>query len=168
MKDRKDSRKQVNFRLTDDEVLTIQQKANLACLSVSAYCKKMALDGRVKAPVITPDIARIILPEIAKIGSNINQVARKLNQNNQGVGGDKLLPYFHEMQEHFDSLWAYILEGKKPRKNDVLDKSLDDEKPLKPKCDLCGANLVEGRREDGSLIWFCPNYEMLHTVLERG
>lgn len=69
--------------------------------------QKQALYGKVKAPVITKDIGQFILPEISKIGSNVNQIARKLNQ-----GGHPVISEFTEIQAEFETLWAYVLEGR--------------------------------------------------------
>ena len=104
------AKNQVNFRVDDKEYAILKAKAEVAGLSPSMFAKQQALNGRVKAPVITKDIGQLILPEISKIGSNVNQIARKLNQ-----GGSPMLSEFKEIQAEFETLWAYVLDGKKPK-----------------------------------------------------
>lgn len=111
------ARNQINFRVTDEEYAILVHKAEEAGLSPTMYAKKQAVNGKVKAPIITKDIGQLILPEISKIGSNVNQIARKLNQ-----GGTPLLSEFKEIQAEFETLWAYILEGKKPKKPEKTEK----------------------------------------------
>lgn len=107
METAKKIRGQIHFRLTPEEAAIIEKKAAEAGLSATMYAKKQALEGMVKAPVITKDIGKLILPEISKIGSNINQIARKLNQGNMVLPAE-----FLRVQSEFDMLWKYILEGK--------------------------------------------------------
>jgi hypothetical protein len=111
MTEEKKIRGQIHFRVTPEEAALIEKRAAEASLSPTMYAKKQALYGKVKAPVITKDIGQFILPEISKIGSNVNQIARKLNQ-----GGHPVISEFTEIQAEFETLWAYVLEGKKPEK----------------------------------------------------
>lgn len=47
----KDTRKQVNFRLSDEEAAKVELKAQAANLSVSGYCRIMAVEGKVKPQI---------------------------------------------------------------------------------------------------------------------
>lgn len=165
------ARNQINFRVTEEEYAILLHKAEEAGLSPTKYAKQQALKGKVKAPVITKDIGKLILPDIAKIGSNVNQIARKLNQ-----GGSPILSEFKEIQAEFETLWAYVLEGKKPKdvaqEQETGMKEEEQAKPEIPHCEICGAELVAGeRKKDNSPIWFCPNWrdqeQGKHTILDR-
>lgn len=173
------ARNQINFRVTEEEYAILLHKAEEAGLSPTKYAKQQALKGKVKAPVITKDIGKLILPEIAKIGSNVNQIARKLNQ-----GGYPMLSEFKEIQAEFETLWAYVLEGKKPKdvaqeqetgmkeeKPEITEEEKKNEVKEPPTCKVCGAILVEGtRKRDNAPIMFCPNWQKqemgVHTVIE--
>ena len=173
MEEQKKARGQIHFRITPDEAAIIEQKAAEAGLSPTMYAKKQALEGKVKAPVITKDIGQLILPEISKIGSNINQIARKLN-----MGGFVLPSEFREVQAEFETLWAYVLEGKKPKKQDEQEQTgMKEEKQEKPKaevsssfsslsgetplCKLCNVPMVKRQVKSGvnlgRMFWACPN-----------
>ncbi len=109
MKEKK-VRNQINFRVTEEEYERLKRKAELANLSPSMYAKKQALQGKVKAPVITRDVGQLIIPEISKIGSNINQLAKKASMNMTILPSE-----YKEVLAEFETLWAYVLDGKKPR-----------------------------------------------------
>ena len=151
------ARNQINFRVTEEEYAILLHKAEEAGLSPTKYAKQQALKGKVKAPVITKDIGKLILPEIAKIGSNVNQIARKLNQ-----GGYPMLSEFKEIQAEFETLWAYVLEGKKPK-----DVAQEQETGMKEEekqdeahtCPMCGGVAVRRHSDKHDQdYWICPNY----------
>lgn len=172
MEEEKKVRGQIHFRITPSEAAIIEQKAAEAGLSPTMYAKKQALEGKVKAPVITKDAGQLILPEISKIGSNINQIARKLN-----VGGSVLPSEFKEVQAEFQTLWAYVLEGKKPKKfqekgqTEVKEANSEVQQteispsfsslsaPKERICSKCG-ELLKFKYSDkqGKNYWICPNY----------
>lgn len=184
-KQNRTARNQINFRVTEEEYAVLKRRAEMAGLSPSMYAKKQALTGKVKAPVITKDVGQLILPEISKIGSNVNQIARKLN-----AGDIALVSEFKEIQAEFETLWAYVLEGKKPKqggavqaqpapeqqeqkeeKPEITEEKRENEVQEPPTCKVCGARLVEGtRKKDNAPIMFCPNWQQkemgVHTVIE--
>lgn len=71
--------KQVNFRLSYSEYLDIQEKAEKLGLSVSTYCQTIAIKSKVKTPKISPEAGREIASALTRYGSNLNQIAKKLN-----------------------------------------------------------------------------------------
>ena len=156
VEEQKKSRGQIHFRITPAEAAIIEQKASAAGLSPTMYAKKQALEGKVKASVITKDIGQLILPELAKIGSNINQIARKLNL------GDLVLPSeFKEVQAEFETLWAYVLEGKKPKKQEEpqAEVSFPSASVEEHTCSKCG-EVLKFKHSDKQCkdYWICPNY----------
>ena len=128
MAEQKTIRNQIHFRLTAEEAAKIEQNAATVGLSPSAYAKKQALEGKVKSPVITRDVGQLIYPELGKIGSNINQIARKLNMDDEVLASE-----FREVKAEFDNLWSYVTEGKKIKKSqeksrqeEVITKKVDE------------------------------------------
>lgn len=161
MSEEKKLRAQIHFRITPDEAKIIERKASEAGLSATMYSKKQALEGKVKSPVITIEIGKLILPELSKIGSNINQIARKLNQ------GNTVLPTeFLKVQSEFETLWEYILEGKRPKIQIKQDKIISTEEKnsekIVPICELCNVPMIQKTVKSngvnfGRIYWSCPN-----------
>ena len=114
-----------------------------------------------KPRLITKDIGQLILPEISKIGSNVNQIARKLNQ-----GGSPMLSEFKEIQAEFETLWAYVLDGKKPKpRSKSEEEKLEQETGQtrleeRPEiCPVCGGVAVRKHsNKHNQDFWICPNY----------
>ena len=107
-------RNQIHFRIKPEEAVIIEQKASKAELSPSLYCKKMSLEGKVKAPLIDLQAARLLLPQISKIGANVNQIARSLNMG-ATVAPEAVEDIKTQLQGLVADIWAVILDGKKPK-----------------------------------------------------
>lgn len=75
------NRRQINFRLTEKEWdwLEYQMQTNNIPLSISAYAKQQTLYGEINCLGISNDDAKIITTSLAKIGNNLNQLAKKVN-----------------------------------------------------------------------------------------
>ena len=72
--------KQINFRLSPSEYLHVQEQADKLGVSVSTYCQVLALKTKLKAPKIAVEDSRKIAYELSKIGGNVNQLAKHVNQ----------------------------------------------------------------------------------------
>jgi hypothetical protein len=76
--------KLINVRCSEQERLAIQQRAEEAGLSVGAYLRAQALGAPGPRAVRRPAVERRelarILGHVGKIGSNINQLAKRYNQ----------------------------------------------------------------------------------------
>ena len=83
----------------------------------NTYAKKIALEGKVKAPLIDLQAARLILPQISKVGANVNQIARSLNMG-ASVAPEAVEDIKTQLQELMADIWAAILDGKKPKKKE--------------------------------------------------
>lgn len=126
-----EKRLQINYRVTPDEYAEIARKAAAVELSPSMYARKAAVEGKVKAPNIDRDAAREIVPQLAKIGANVNQIARRVNGGDTVTAAD-----FEGLKAQFEALWDYLLDGKKPKffiKEEKEKKSADaDARPAEP------------------------------------
>ncbi len=60
----------IRFRVSDKELNIIQKKRKKANMSISEYCRKMTIYGR----VLVIENMDSILYELRKIGNNINQM----------------------------------------------------------------------------------------------
>lgn len=71
---------QVNIRLTCEEQLLLEEYSKTYGLSVVEYVRKRALNKQLPKHTISP-INRELLIELSRIGNNVNQLAKKSNQN---------------------------------------------------------------------------------------
>lgn len=69
----KDVRKTIRF--TADEFQQIQQKLDFAEISFSDFARSAILKKQIKLP-----IERELIYELNKIGNNLNQIAKRVNQ----------------------------------------------------------------------------------------
>ena len=178
--------KQINFRVTNEEMEILKVNAELAGLTVPTYCKNTALKVKMKPPVIDKAVGKAILPHISHMGSNINQLAKKANE-----GGTVAVAELAEIKKEFESLWDYVLTGKKSQKveqteikteprqvsketekvakqvdeelfEDVSKVKQSEEKQETPICEYCKTPMEKKRVQSGVNMgrwyWHCPNY----------
>ena len=72
--------KQISFRVSESEYLNLERSAKVLNISVPAFVKKKAQGARVVAPKINPDDSKEIARQLAALGNNVNQIAKRLNQ----------------------------------------------------------------------------------------
>lgn len=92
--------RQINIRVSDEELEKIEADAGRAGITVGAYVRQVLLDAPIprqsKRPSIEKESLSKLLGQIGKIGSNINQLAKS---NNRGIA-----PYAHEMHTALEML----------------------------------------------------------------
>ena len=71
---------QVNIRLTAEEQVFVENQASYYGISVVEYVRKRALNKQLPKHALSP-INRELLIELSRIGNNVNQLAKKSNQN---------------------------------------------------------------------------------------
>ncbi len=92
----KDKRKvQVNIRLTDDEYQRIVGYATGSDLSPANWIRKKVFTGKFPAAKITA-IEADALTQLSRIGSNLNQVVKKINK---GEMSSAFLPMLVDLLE---------------------------------------------------------------------
>ena len=117
-KEKTDSKRiQINFRLTEIEDKRLKLNAFRAGLTPSMYAKKMAIEGKVRPQLIDPESAKEITSQLAKIGSNVNQIAKKVNSGNTAEK-EAIVAIVSSLND----LWDYILNGKKPKDRKLTEK----------------------------------------------
>lgn len=72
--------KQISFRVSESEYLKLERSAKVLNISVPAFVKKKAQGARVVAPKINPDDSKEIARQLAALGNNVNQLAKRVNQ----------------------------------------------------------------------------------------
>ncbi len=78
--------KQINIRLTGGEYLDVCKKINESDLSLSEYIRKSILGKEIK---IISGIKELV-QELNRIGNNLNQLTRKVNEGKVVELGDNL------------------------------------------------------------------------------
>lgn len=81
-KNQKQNRRQINFRLTDDEWewLNYQLQKHNIQMSISAYAKQQTLYGEINCLGLSKDDAKKITTSLAYISNNFNQIAKQVNK----------------------------------------------------------------------------------------
>ncbi len=77
----------IHLRVSQDEYDLIQQKmAQSGCVNMSAYLRKMAIDGL----IVKLDMSDMkeILRLLQYNGNNINQIAKRMNESKTVYSGD--------------------------------------------------------------------------------
>lgn len=100
MKDNRLRTKQMNIRVTDEEYEKISDRAEYCNLSVSDYVRKQAVDGAI-IKMETVDIKELST-ELNKIGVNINQIAKHVNEKGGSYDREdmnSLVQEFSNLQE---------------------------------------------------------------------
>ncbi len=70
-------RKRFDLYLTDDERAVLEIKARAACLPMSTFLRRVALKKKIEQP--PKEISRKQYAELARVGSNLNQIAAAIN-----------------------------------------------------------------------------------------
>jgi septation ring formation regulator EzrA len=77
---------QINFRVTLNEQMQLETFAKNYGLNVVEYVRKRALQKQL--PKFTmPGLQRDLLIELSRIGNNINQMSKRVNQGNPNLKG---------------------------------------------------------------------------------
>lgn len=161
MSEEKKVRGQIHFRITPEEAAIIEQKAFAANLSPTMYAKKMAVLGKVKPQIMDKETGKAILPHLSHIGSNINQLAKVANSEGITLA---MAAQLETVQNQFNALWELILEGKKPKKENVVipveqEQTEAKSEPKPETCPMCGGVAVRKHSDkQGKDYMICPNY----------
>lgn len=91
--------KMIPFWVTEKEKEVIEEKASFCKLSVSEYTRRMCVNGT----IIKREFDGI--GEINKIGVNINQIAKKVNEK-----GFMNEAEFEELRKQYDNLFELFYE----------------------------------------------------------
>ena len=100
----------VKFRMTEQEKKTLQQQVERYHMNMSDYIRRVAA----RPPDVTKaefnaSIQKTIY-EIHKIGNNINQIAKKYNENNYVEPSENLLLRLGEVYELMQGLSQFLKE----------------------------------------------------------
>lgn len=90
---------QVKFRMSEDEAAQLRSKVEQSGMSQQEYLIRAATGQ----PIMNTEGIKELLPQLGKIGSNLNQIARALNQ-------DKFYSYklITENQKELNEIWQLL------------------------------------------------------------
>lgn len=86
---------------SDEEWEHIEKKSDMVKLNKSAYIKKMALNGYIINYEL--DVLNDFIYELNKIGVNINQIAKRVNETGS-IHADEI----ERMQEDMACIWQNV------------------------------------------------------------
>lgn len=89
--------------LSDIEYKNLQDKAAYCGTSMSAYIREMIENGAIIH--YEPIAIREVCYELNRIGNNINQIAKKVNERNVTLTGD-----IKDLKQQYEQLFNIVLE----------------------------------------------------------
>ena len=95
----------VGFWLDDNEYLSMKNKISQSGLTCSGYLRKSSLDKNI---TVIPGIRDLII-EIKRIGNNLNQITRAVNEGSLTILGDNLKNIKYDLK----AVWGKIAEALK-------------------------------------------------------
>lgn len=108
--------KYIQFRLSEEQYNKLKISGETYGLSPNLYAKKLAQKSHLKKPYLEHDQAKSLLLELSKQGTNLNQIAKKLNQFDRMDNQDKelieALRYTYgvlaQAQKGYKELWQQL------------------------------------------------------------
>lgn len=81
---------QINIRVNEVQYAKIQVSARIMGLSVSKYCKHLVIQSKLRDPKFSDEEYHQLIVNLSRIGNNINQMARRLNQADSEIASEEL------------------------------------------------------------------------------
>ena len=104
-------RKQISFRVSEDEYLKLQQSAETLNISVPAFVKKKAQGARLVAPKLDQATRQSVAKDLSMLGANANQIAKYCNQHqHEAPNYEALERNISELRERLDEVWKTLKE----------------------------------------------------------
>ena len=90
---------QIIFRVTEEEAEQIKAKVQESGLSQKDYLMKVALGRKIQ----NTDGIKAVIPELKRIGNNLNQIAKHMNEGNY-----PMMQEVKENQKELTELWQQL------------------------------------------------------------
>ena len=81
---------QINIRVNEVQYAKIQVSSRIMGLSVSKYCKHLVMQSKLRDPKFSDEEYHQLIVNLSRIGNNINQMARRLNQADSEIASEEL------------------------------------------------------------------------------
>lgn len=106
---------QVKFRLNAEELEVWQQKANERNMTLPKFSKQIVnqviMQGKLKQPKINQEQGAEVITHLAKLGGNVNQIAKWCNINKTNATNDQIerLEYnLERVQKELELIWQQL------------------------------------------------------------
>ncbi|WP_180546862.1 plasmid mobilization protein [Staphylococcus haemolyticus] len=101
--------KQISFRVSESEYLTLKQSAETLNMSVPAFVKKKAQGSRLVAPKFDKETRQSFAKDLSRLGANANQIAKYCNQHqHEAPNYEALERNVRELRERLDDIWQRL------------------------------------------------------------
>lgn len=94
----------IGVRLTEEELATIQTKADTLNLTPASYLRHVGLNKKVSTPKIEREAGIQLAKQLQGIGTNINQLAKIANTTGK-IEAEEQLQYLRKV---LDSVWRSL------------------------------------------------------------
>ena len=98
-------------RLNKDEHAKFLAAATALGITIPQLIKKVMLHGPLPAPLMSANDHQVISTQLARIGNNVNQIARKVNTGFR----EGFVREFEALQNDFNALFAFLMGRKEQR-----------------------------------------------------
>lgn len=95
----------ISFRVSDDEKIQIEKRLAKAKMTAREFFLKCILNKKIN--VVDSEKLSELTRELKQEGNNLNQIARKLNQD-ESVSAEEIKKAQEELQEVWQSLKQYL------------------------------------------------------------
>lgn len=101
--------RQINFRVSEDEYLKLQQSAETLNMSVPTFVKKKAQGARLVAPKFDLESRQAIIRDLSGLSNNLNQIARYCHTHKEGNADfDNLNKNIEVIRKEMNKLWQQL------------------------------------------------------------
>ncbi|MBJ8113814.1 plasmid mobilization relaxosome protein MobC [Bacillus cereus group sp. N6] len=102
-------RRQISFRVSDDEFAKLQQSAETLQLSVPNFVKKKAQGSRLVSPKFDKKTRQIIARNLSQMGNNMNQIAKYCHTHKEGnIDWERLNYNIEQLRKEVNELWQRL------------------------------------------------------------
>ena len=91
--------KQIVIRMTEDDYNLLKARVKKSGLKQAVFLRKAILQKR----IISTEGVKLLMPEIRRIGNNINQIARRCNEGNQATFAE-----VERQGEELNNIWQLL------------------------------------------------------------
>lgn len=102
-------RKQISFRVSDEEFAKLQQSAETLRMSVPNFVKKKAQGSRLISPKFDKETSQMIARNLGQMGNNMNQIAKYCHAHKEGnVDWPRLNYNIEQLRKEVNELWQQL------------------------------------------------------------
>lgn len=103
--------KQIVIRMTEQELEAVKRKVEQSGMNQQDYLIKALTQKEIHST----EGMKAVVPELKRIGSNLNQIARRCNEGNQATREE-----VHQIGEELNSIWRLLRQSIHGQASDAL------------------------------------------------